>query len=207
MDRNLLLKANKHLKKNDPVMAGLIQTYQPFSFNENKTVKRPNHYHALIKTIISQQLSVKAAQTIQERLIKKQGGRIFNPKKLNALSDIEIRECGLSKNKVRYVRAISLAIIDKKLKFSKLEKLNDEEIIEILIQYPGIGVWSAEMILMISFKRLDVLPLGDLIIRKTMQRHYNLDESTSYDDYREIAKAWQPYRTIASRYLWASAAG
>ncbi len=207
MDRNLLLKANRHLRKNDPVMAGLIKAYQPFSFDNNKTIKNPNHYHALVRTIISQQLSVKAAQTIQDRLLKKQGGRLFNPKKIHSLSDVEIRQCGLSKNKVRYLQTISLAIIDKELKFSQLEKLEDAEIIERLIQYPGIGIWSAEMILMISFKRLDVLPLGDLIIRKTMQQHYHLDESTNYDDYREIAKAWQPYRTIASRYLWASAAG
>jgi DNA-3-methyladenine glycosylase II len=207
MDRTLLLKANRHLRKNDPVMAGLIKSYQPFSFDDNKVVKKSNHYHALVRTIISQQLSVKAAQTIQGRLLKKQGGRLFNPKKLNILTDNEIRQCGLSKNKVRYLRTITLAIVNKELKFNTLEKLDDNEIIEILIKYPGIGIWSAEMILMISFKRLDVLPLGDLIIRKTMQRHYQLDESTSYDDYREIAKAWQPYRTIASRYLWASAAG
>ena len=188
-------------------MAKLINTYQPFSFDDSKPIKKQNHYHALVRTIISQQLSVKAAQTIQDRLLKRQGGRIFNPKKLHALKDDEIRQCGLSKNKVRYLRSITIAIIDKELQFSKLEKLDDDEILEALIQYPGIGVWSAEMILMISFKRLDILPLGDLIIRKAMQQHYRLSESTSYDDYCEIAKAWQPYRTIASRYLWASAAG
>ncbi|MFV2061757.1 MAG: DNA-3-methyladenine glycosylase [Gammaproteobacteria bacterium] len=206
MDRALLLKANRHLRKNDPIMAQLIKLYQPFSFN-TKVTKKPNHFHTVVRTIISQQLSVKAAQTIQDRLLKKQGGRLFNPKKIQILTDTEIRQCGLSKNKVRYLRAISLAINDKELVFSKLEILDDEEIIETLIHYPGIGLWSAEMILMISFKRLDILPLGDLIIRKSMQLHYGLDKSTTYDEYREIAAAWQPYRTIASRYLWASAAG
>lgn len=207
MDKALLLKANRHLRKNDPVMAGLIKAFQPFSFDNNKNVKKPNHFHTVIRTIISQQLSVKAAQTIQNRLLKKQGGRLFNAKKLYALSDIEVRECGLSRNKVRYVRAISVAIIDKRLSFIKLEKRENKEIIDCLVEYPGIGQWSAEMILMISFKRLDILPLGDLIIRKTMQRHYNLGETSTYEKYQEIAKVWRPYRTIASRYLWASAAG
>lgn len=205
MDKLLLQKAKRHLRREDPVMAELIKSYQPFSLDSNKVIKKPNHYHALIRTIISQQLSVKAAQTIQDRLLKKQGGRIFNAKKLQLLSDAHIRECGLSKNKVRYVRGITQAVIDKQLNFKKLEKLDNDTIIDALVHYPGIGQWSAEMVLILSFKRLDILPLGDLIIRKSMQQHYNLHKNTSYDEYREIAKSWQPYRTIASRYLWASA--
>lgn len=207
MDNTLLLKAKRHLRSKDPVMAQLIKSYQPFTLNKNATVKKPNHFHALVRTIISQQLSVKAAQTIQDRLLMKQGGRIFNANRIQALKDDDIRQCGLSRNKVRYVRAISLAVIEKDLKFKNLEKLENQEVIETLVKYPGIGIWSAEMVLMISFKRLDVLPLGDLIIRKMMQRHYKLDENTSYDSYREIARPWQPYRSVASRYLWASATG
>ncbi len=206
MDNTLLLKAKRHLCRKDPVMAKLIKSCQPFSFN-NKPIKKPNHFHAVVRTIISQQLSVKAAQTIHDRLLKKQGGRIFNANKLQNLGDAAIQGCGLSRNKIRYIRAIAMAVIDKELNFKKLEKLENNLIIESLVKYPGIGQWSAEMVLIISFKRLDVLPLGDLIIRKSMQQHYNLDKNTSYDEYREVAKAWQPYRTIASRYLWASVAG
>jgi len=204
MDKDILLKAKRHLRRNDPVMAQLIKDFQPFSLESSGFVKKVNHFHTLVRTIISQQLSVKAAQTIQNRLQKRQGGRVFNAAKLDQLSDVEIRECGISKNKIRYIRAIAQAVINKQLNFKKLEKLNDDDIIDCLIQYPGIGQWSAEMFLMISFKRLDVLPLGDLIIRKTMKNLYGLETDCHYDEYRNIARSWQPYRSIASRYLWAS---
>ena len=199
MDNALLLKAKRHLCRKDPVMAKVIKSCQPWSFNNNKSIKKPNHFHTVVKTIINQQLSVKAAQTIHDRLLAKQGGGIFNASKLQNLSDTVIRQCGLSRNKIRYIRAIAMAVINKELNFKKLERLENNLIIESLVKYPGI--------LIISFKRLDVLPLGDLIIRKSMQQHYNLDTNTSYDEYQEVARAWQPYRTIASRYLWASASG
>ncbi len=205
MDKSIILKANRHLKKNDTVMAELIKNYQPFSFDDTKTITKPNHFHILVRTIISQQLSIKAAETIQNRLLKAQGGRVFNVKKLAILSDKQVRECGISKNKIRYIRTIILAVVAKELNFKKLEKLDDAAISECLVKYPGIGPWSAEIILMAAFQRLDVLPIGDLIIRKSMQYHYDLTNNSSYDEYYEIAKAWQPYRTIASRYLWASA--
>ncbi len=205
MEKSIILKANRHLKKSDTVMAGLIKNYQPFSFDDTKIITKPNHFHVLVRTIISQQLSIKAAETIQSRLLKAQGGRVFNVKKLALLSDKLVRECGISKNKIRYIRTIIQAVVDKKLNFKKLEKLDDTAILECLVKYPGIGPWSAEIILMAAFQRLDVLPIGDLIIRKSMQHHYDLTNNSSYDEYYEIAKAWQPYRTIASRYLWASA--
>ena len=206
MDNTLLTKAKRHLRRNDPVMAQLIKSHQPFSLDaSDKPIKKPNHYHALVRTIINQQLSVKAAKTILERLLVKQGGRSFNVKKLQALSDVAIRECGISKNKTRYIRAITQAIIDKELNFNKLEKQDDDTIVASLVKYPGIGQWSAEMFLITSFNRLDILPLGDLIIRKSIQKHYQLDINISYDKYLDIAAAWRPYRTIASQYLWASA--
>jgi DNA-3-methyladenine glycosylase II len=204
MDNTLIVKAKRHLRRNDPIMAQLIKSHAPFSFEKNNSKKKPSHYHSLVRTIINQQLSVKAASTILGRLLLKQGGNAFSAKKLQTLSDDQIRECGLSKNKTRYIRAITQAVNDKKLNFRKFVNQDDETVTTSLVAYPGIGQWSAEMFLIFSLDRLDVLPLGDLIIRKSMQRHYQLDENCDYDEYRNIARAWQPYRTIASRYLWAA---
>ncbi len=211
MDSSILLKAERHLRRNDPVMAQLIKAHQPFPLletlqeSQQNALKKPNHYHALIKTIINQQLSVKAAKTILQRLLVKQGGKAFNAKKLQTFSDDTIRSCGISKNKTRYIRSITQAVISKELNFTKLAKQEDDIIIASLTKYPGIGQWSAEMFLITSFNRLDILPLGDLIIRKSIQKHYQLDINISYDKYLDIAAAWRPYRTIASQYLWASA--
>ncbi len=207
MDSAILLKAKRHLRRNDPVMAQLIKTHQPFSFQETpqNELKKPNHYHALVKTIINQQLSVKAANTILQRLLVKQGGKAFNAKKLHAFSDEAIRACGISKNKTRYICSITQAVIRKELNFTELAKQDDNAIIAALVKYPGIGQWSAEMFLITSFNRLDILPLGDLIIRKSMQQHYKLDGDINHEKYLEIATTWRPYRTIASHYLWASA--
>lgn len=205
MDNSLLLKAKQHLRRNDPVMAQLIKSHKPFSLDAaNNPTKKQNHYHAIVRTIINQQLSVKAAKTILQRLLAKQGGRSFNAKKLQLLSDCAIRKCGVSKNKTRYIRGITQAVIDKELNFKTLEKQDDDTIVASLRQYPGIGQWSAEMFLIFSLNRLDILPLGDLLIRKSMQRHYKLDAHTSHKKYIDIAATWRPYRTIASRYLWAA---
>lgn len=202
IDNTLLNKARRHLHRADPVMSRLIKSHKPYF--SDKSSPGSNHYHTLVKTIINQQLSVKAAQTIESRLQKLQGGRSFNTKKLHALTDDAIRDCGISRNKTRYIRAITQAVIDKELNFKKLEKQDDDTITESLIKYPGIGQWSVDMFLMSSFNRLDIFPLGDLVIRKSMQRHYKLEKDCSHDKYLKVARAWQPYRTVASRYLWSA---
>jgi len=188
-----------HLKKSDPVMAGLINTHGPSLAN---TGKKGNPFHVLVRTIINQQLSVKAGQTIVARVLEKQTGRVFNAEKLQRVKDLAIRDCGVSKNKLRYIRAISQAVIDGELNFKVLTTLDDNAVIATLTQYPGIGPWTAELFLISALHRLDILPIGDLILRKSMQRHYQLAPDSDEHAYREIAEAWRPYRTIASRYLW-----
>ncbi len=198
MDKNLLNTAHRHFRKTDTVMADLIKQCGPITSNR---VKQP-HYHALVSAIINQQLSYKAGQTIEKRLLEKQSGRFFRAEKLLELKTTEIRRCGLSDNKVRYICTLAQAIVDGELNFRKLVRKSDEAVRETLIQYPGIGPWSVDMFLMFSLQRPDVFPVDDLVIRRSIQQHYQLPDDAKHKEYFDIAEAWRPYRSIASFYLW-----
>ncbi len=191
-----------HLKKSDPVMAGLIRFHGSSLVSGIIKKKNNNPFHILVRTIINQQLSIKAGQTIVMRVLKKQGGRVFNAEKLQKIKGPAIRGCGVSTNKLRYIRSISRAVIDGELNFRILKTLDDDTVVKTLTQYPGIGPWTAELFLINALNRLDILPIGDLILRKSMQQHYQLAPDSGECIYRGIAEAWRPYRTIASRYLW-----
>ncbi len=198
MDKNLINAAHRHFRKTDSVMAQLIKQCGQI---ESGRVKQP-HYHALVSAIINQQLSYKAGQTIEKRLLEKQSGRFFRAEKLLELKTTEIRSCGLSDNKVRYICTLAQAIVDGELNFRKLVRKSDEAVRQELIQYPGIGPWSVDMFMMFSLHRADVFPVGDLVIRRSIQQHYQLADDAKHDKYIAIAEAWRPYRSIASFYLW-----
>lgn len=163
---------------------------------------RQPYFHALVRTIISQQLSVKAAETIGKRVLEKCGGRYFNAERLLNIKALVLRECGLSKNKIRYVHSLANAVVGGELNFRKLTKMDNETISNTLMMYPGIGKWSADIFLITSLQRMDVFPIGDLIIKKSIKYYYCLSDNASLDDYHSIAKKWHPYQTIASLYLW-----
>lgn len=198
MDTATLKLANLHLSQSDEIMQQMIKQTSPLAIRKTT----PSYFHALIQTIINQQLSVKAAATIVKRVLNKQTGSVFNANKLNSLSNETLRECGLSQNKIRYVKTLAKAVIDKELNFRRLVKLDDDSIRDQLITYPGIGQWSADIFLMTGLSRDDVFPIGDLIIRKSIQYHYSLSSDAHHDEYLAIAESWQPYRTVASYYLW-----
>lgn len=198
MDIKLLNMAKRHLRKSDNVMLKLIEQLSPITF----TKTRQPYFQALVRAIINQQLSVKAGTTIEKRVQLKHGGRYFNAERLLRLRSTTLRQCGLSNNKVCYLRTLAKAIIGGELNFRKLVKLDDDAIRNVLIKFPGIGQWTADMFLITSLQRPDVFPIGDLVLRKSMQRYYQLADDTIYDQYVAIAAAWQPYRTIASVYLW-----
>ena len=179
-------------------MAKIIKQCGPITLSKSK----PPHYHALVSAIINQQLSVKAGRTIEKRLLDKHGGRFFRAENILQLKTTAIRECGLSNNKVRYICTLAQAITDGELNFRKLSRKNDDDVRDELIQYPGIGQWSVDMFLMFSLQRTDIFPIGDLVIRRSMQQHYQLSDETKHDKYIAIAEAWRPYRSIASFYLW-----
>lgn len=202
----LIKNAKRHLRKIDPVMARLMATHDPYGRDSAKPRYTP-YYHVLVQSVINQQLSVKAAQTIGTRMRVRQGGRHFNAERVLALRVAAMRRCGVSGSKVRYIRTLSRAVVAGELNFRRLVRQDDDIIRGLLTQYPGIGPWSADMFLMFALHRPDVLPLGDLVLRKSMQRHYGLAAGAKDDAYLNIAAAWRPYRSIASRYLWAAAAG
>lgn len=198
MDKNLLNAAHRHFQKTDKVMAKIIKQCDPITSGK---AKQP-YYHALVVAIINQQLSMKAAGTIERRLREKTGGRYFKAENILKLKATAMRECGLSNNKVRYICTLAQAIENGELNFRKLTRKNNEDVRDELIQYPGIGQWSVDMFLMFSLQRTDVFPIGDLVIRRSMQKYYQLADDAKHDNYVSIAESWRPYRSIASFYLW-----
>lgn len=193
--------ALEHLKKCDPVLAGLIATYPAPKFE-----KHTNYYQELVDSIISQQLSVKAARAIETRFKDLFDGEFPKPEQI-LTKDIEaLRAAGLSRPKARYIQDLAQKIIDAEVVFDTLDSLSNDEIIAELTKVKGIGVWTVHMFLMFCMARLDVLPTGDLGIRNGVAKLYKLDHVPTERDVELIAEKgnWRPYESVASWYIWQS---
>lgn len=160
---------------------------------------KPDTFLAVIDCIISQQISSKAADTVLERL-QSLLGRI-TPENIAMAEETTIQKCGMSMRKVSYIKGIGRAVLDGTLDLDALRNLPDEEAIKHLVKMPGIGVWSAEMLLLFSFCRPDVVSYGDLAIRRGMMNLYGLEELTK-DRFLYYRKRYSPYGSVASLYLW-----
>lgn len=198
---NELKNAAAHLAKYDLRLAPIITkaglpTIKPHD----------NYYATLIGSIISQQLSVKAADTIEKRFLALFDSELPGPDEILAKSIEELRTAGLSNAKANYIRDLAQHINDGKLEFSRFKELNNEEIIAELTAVKGIGVWTAHMFLMFCMGRLDVLAVGDLGIRNGIKALYELKDVPSPQDVEKIAKKnnWHPYETAACWYIWHS---
>ncbi len=201
---NTVRKAEKHLQKKDPVIAGLIGRFGPCTlFEQNSLIHRPR-FHVLVWAIINQQLSVPSARSIEKKLQSHHRGDCFELNAIAKLSDTKLARCGLSRQKIRYIRALCDAINNKSCDLEALTRADNTTVANTLTRLPGIGPWTADMFLMFSLGRLDVLPLGDLALRKAFSLNYSLPGKPEHKDYLKIAQNWQPYQTIASWYLWAS---
>jgi DNA-3-methyladenine glycosylase II len=193
-----------HLRRRDPILAAVIRkaTHLIHAWD---SAPRPNHFKALIVAIINQQLSGKAANTIQKRFEK-----LFTPKRFPKPEDIlkmstpRIRKVGLSGMKVSFMKDLSRKVLDGTVNFRAMKKMTDDEVIEHLIQVKGIGRWTAEMFLMFSLGRDDIFSYGDLGLRNAMQKLYNMRKHPTPAQAEKISAKWKPYRSLASRYLWAS---
>ena len=164
-----------------------------------------DHYGALVRSIVGQQLSVKAAASIYARLIDRFGGRSPTPAEVLADDPEALRAAaGLSRAKVTFLRSLAGHVIDGSLELDSLESLDDEHVIEELVAVKGLGTWSAHMFLMFHLQRADVLPVGDLGIRRAAMLSYGLNELPAPDQLSTIAGPWRPYRTLACLYLWRS---
>jgi DNA-3-methyladenine glycosylase II len=166
---------------------------------------RENHYGALVRTITGQQLSVLAARAIYGRLTDRFGGRPPTPQEILADDPEELRAAaGLSRAKVGFLRSLAEHVLSGELELERLDSLSDEEASAELTAVKGIGQWSADMFLMFHLDRPDILPVGDLGIRRAIERAYGLAELPAPEEMERIAEPWRPYRTLACRYLWRS---
>ena len=199
------MKDHERLARADPVMRGLVEGLGELSV-EARRRRRPRRdaYGALLGSVISQQLSTKAAATIHGRVLELFGGRTPTPAELLAVDPDRLRECGLSRRKVEYVRDLAAHVETGELELDRLGELSDEEVVAEISAIRGFGRWSAEMFLIFFLGRPDVLPVGDLGIRKAVKVAYGLEELPDPAQLEEIAEAWRPQRTLACIYLWES---
>lgn len=199
LEPSMLRTAELHLQKHDRVMAQLIAHHGPCRL-QPWTVEP---FTALIDAIVSQQLSVKAADTLLSRVLLLAGrGRRFVPARLAQCSDDALRACGLSRVKARAVREVAQAVVDKTLVLKKLQQAEEQDARAQLVALYGIGQWTADMLLMFAFGYADVLSYGDLGLRKGAEIAYGLSERPNDKVFAGMAEVWRPYRSVASWYLW-----
>ena len=195
----------EHLRSADPVLKTLIDDLGPSALRDPRAGRPTAHYGALVRSIVGQQLSTKAAAAIYLRLTERFDGKAPTPEQVLADDPEELRAAaGLSRAKVSFLRSLAEHVLDGELELEKLDQLSDEEVITELVAVKGIGTWSAHMFLMFHLQRPDVLAVGDLGIRKAMMLAYGLDELPGPAWMEETAGPWHPYRTLACRYLWRS---
>jgi DNA-3-methyladenine glycosylase II len=184
--------------KRDPNLAKIIKRVGNYQIK-----KRNNHFAVLVESIISQQLAGAAAEAIFARF-KKLYPKFPTSRQILDTKNVKLRSVGLSGMKVEYLKDLAQKIEDEKLKMRSLSKMTDDEVIEHLTQVKGIGRWTAEMFLIFSLGRLDVLPTGDLGLRKGVQLAFSLSELPKPKEVEDIGKRWKPYRSVATWYLWKS---
>ncbi|MDP3940849.1 MAG: DNA-3-methyladenine glycosylase 2 family protein [bacterium] len=192
-------KAKKHFQKTDPVLWELSK-----KINLAPRESDGNYFMDLVESIVSQQLSVKAADTIWKRFVALLPNHEVDPTLVLDLPDGKIREAGISWQKISYIKDLAKKTIESGILFEQFGIMTDEEIIEELVKVKGIGRWTAEMFLMFSMERQDVFSYGDLGLRRAMEKVYNLRKEPSEKTALRISNKWKPYRTIGSRYLWKS---
>src|SRR3954451_14754750 len=186
-------------------MGRLIDEYGgPDRVLERRGRRPGDAYGALLRSIVGQQLSTKAARTIFERLTDLFGGNGPTPRQLLEADPEEVRAAGLSRPKVAYLRDLAEHVEDGELDLEQLAELPDDEVIAQLTAIKGLGVWTAHMFLIFHLGRPDVLPVGDLGIRRAAQIAYGLDDLPEPAELEGLAEAWRPYRSLACLYLWRS---
>ena len=203
-------KARKALAAADPTMAALIERIGEIDIEtrlrRRKEEAPADAYGALLRAIVGQQLSTKAARTIYLRVLDLFGGTTPSPEQLLEASEEDLRACGLSGRKTEYVRDLASHVIGGELELDRLPELDDEAVIEEIVAVRGLGRWTAEMFLLFHLQRPDVLSGGDLGIRKAIQIEYGLEEMPTPTRVIEIGEPWRPHRSLASLYLWESLA-
>ncbi|MGH7335536.1 MAG: DNA-3-methyladenine glycosylase family protein [Candidatus Rokuibacteriota bacterium] len=192
-------RAIRHLKRTDPILGRLIMQVGPCGYQLRSDGA---HFDHLMRAIVYQQLSGKAAATIHARVQALYGGRAPTPAELAGTPPAHLRRAGLSRQKLGYLKDLARRAATGRLPLDVLDALPDEAVIEALTAVRGVGVWTAQMFLMFRLGRLDVLPVLDLGIQKGMRHTYGLRRLPKPVHMERIAAAWRPYRSVACWYLW-----
>ena len=190
-------RARRALLRRDPVLARVIRREGPCGLRASG-----DPYRALLQSIVYQQLAGSAAAAIDRRVRAPYRGRYPRPDVLLAASDGELREAGLSRQKIAAMRAVAAAFADGALSNRRLRRMPDDEVLEAVTQVKGIGEWTAHMLLMFSLGRPDVLPVGDYGVRKSAMQLYELPGLPKRAELEALAEPWRPYRSVAAWYLW-----
>ncbi len=203
-------EARTALAASDPKMAALIERVGEIDL-ETRLRRRseeapPDAYGALLRAIVGQQLSTKAARTIYLRVLDVFGGKTPSPQQLLDAEETDLRGAGLSGRKVEYIQDLARHVLSGELELDRLDELGDEQAIEEIVAVRGLGRWTAEMFLIFHLERPDVLSGGDLGIRKAIQIEYGLEEMPSPEEAVALSERWSPHRSLASLYLWESLA-
>ncbi|HET7827486.1 MAG TPA: DNA-3-methyladenine glycosylase [Candidatus Saccharimonadales bacterium] len=196
-----LRSAERHLVRHDPKLAPIIASSGPCRIKPHS-----DHYGELVSSIVGQQLSSVAAGTIWRRVLDLFGGSMPTPEELIKIDDQNLRDVGLSWNKVKYVKDLAQHILDGRLDLDHIAAMPNEQVILQLTAVKGLGEWSAHMFMMFGLGRLDILPVGDLGIRNAVMKLYGLKEMPSPERIVTISNKnhWHPYESVASWYLWQS---
>ena len=191
-------KALTHLKKSDPVMRAIIERVGAYTIQYREPV-----FETLVRSIVYQQLSGKAAGTIFAR-VADAVGEPFTPQAVLKITPKRMQKLGLSRQKQEYIRDLAKRTLDGEIDFGALEELDDAEIIERMTAVKGVGVWTVHMFLMFAMRRSNVLPVGDLGVRSAIRKAYGLEKMPKPAEVLRIAESWHPYCSVASWYLWRS---
>ncbi len=192
-------RALRHLRKSDPILAGVIRRVGPFRLEQ-----RRGRFQALVRSILAQQISTAVARSMWKKLEVRLAPRKLSPENLSQLSFDDLRGIGLSRQKASYLQDLSARVLDKTVRLHRVHRLTDEEIIEELIQVKGIGRWTVQMFLIFCLGRPDVFAPDDFGLRSAIQRLYGLPELPKRAEAEQIAASWRPHGTVASWYLWRS---
>ncbi|MFN0085748.1 MAG: DNA-3-methyladenine glycosylase family protein [Blastocatellia bacterium] len=197
-----LRRAERLLARRDPQMRALIKRYGACAIRPHT-----RYFETLVGSIISQQLSTKAADTIFKRFKALYApARFPKPEQILATPDADLRATGMSGGKVSFVKDLVVKTQDGAVRFNRLSRMSDDEVIEMLTRVKGIGVWTVHMFLIFSLGRFNVLPVGDLGIRRGIERLYGLDDLPAVAEIETLAaeNGWHPYCSVASWFLWRS---
>ena len=198
-DARVWRRGVRHLKKNDPVLARIMNKTGSVKFKLDD-----DHYEAIVGSIVFQQLAGTSARAILNRFKAMYGDRIPTPREYLSTEESRLRSSGLSPQKISYIKDLAERIESGRLDLRRLEELNDEDAIKELDDVRGIGRWTAEMFLLFKLGRTDVLPVDDLGLRKAAKKIYGLRQLPTRKRFEELAANWHPYSSIATMYLWKS---